>query len=233
MTRSSVRPVAVVPGPDVEIEADGDQLEQLLINLVRNAVDAAQETGGGVRVGWSVTDGASPGVEVWVEDDGPGLASTENLFVPFFTTKPDGAGIGLALSRQIAEVLGDVVTALNSDEALGEVLHLIARESGRLLGADAVVIGEERIINPEGLRYDDEFVRHKALDAVGDLTLAGAPIRGCYRSYRGGHRLNVMAVGALLADKTARVWAGERTKPVRRQSAVAGGVPVYYGPDVS
>src|SRR5690606_28487848 len=93
-------PVTIEPGPDTVIEADGDQLDQLLINLVRNAVDASLETGGGVSVGWSRTGGK---VIVRVTDEGQGLSDTTNLFVPFFTTKPQGSGIGLALSRQIAD----------------------------------------------------------------------------------------------------------------------------------
>ncbi|HSJ14160.1 MAG TPA: ATP-binding protein [Longimicrobiales bacterium] len=93
-------PVTIEPGPDTVIEADGDQLDQLLINLVRNAVDASLETGGGVCIGWS-RNGAK--VVVRVTDDGQGLSDTTNLFVPFFTTKPQGSGIGLALSRQIAD----------------------------------------------------------------------------------------------------------------------------------
>lgn len=69
---------------------------------------------------------------------------------------------------------------------------------------NSVVIGDDNnIINPEGLRYKDEFVRHKTLDAIGDLALAGAPILGCYRSYRGGHKLNAMVLSALLSDKEA------------------------------
>ena len=83
---------------------------------------------------------------------------------------------------------------------LADVEKLWSR--GFALGAsldNAVVIGDDRVINPEGLRYTNEFVRHKALDAVGDIALASAPIMGCYRSHRGGHRLNVMAVEALLA----------------------------------
>jgi two-component system nitrogen regulation sensor histidine kinase NtrY len=93
-------PVRLAPGPPLTIAGDGDQLDQLLINLVQNAVDAALETGGGVEVTWRRLPRH---VEVVVADEGPGLADTQNLFVPFFTTKPKGSGIGLVLSRQIAE----------------------------------------------------------------------------------------------------------------------------------
>jgi two-component system nitrogen regulation sensor histidine kinase NtrY len=94
------REATVIPGPELIIQADGDQLDQLLINLLRNAVDAALLTGGAVRVGWTKNRSA---VEVWIDDEGPGISNSSNLFVPFFTTKPKGSGIGLALSRQIAE----------------------------------------------------------------------------------------------------------------------------------
>ena len=93
-------PVRVDTGPSMTIRADGDQLDQLLINLVRNAVDASLETGGDVRVGWARENGH---VSIWVRDEGPGISDTSNLFVPFFTTKPNGSGIGLTLSRQITE----------------------------------------------------------------------------------------------------------------------------------
>ena len=101
------------------MRADGDQLEQLLINLVKNAVDAASETGGDVRVGWSRISGATPFLEVHVDDEGPGLSNTSNLFVPFFTTKPAGSGIGLVLSRQIAEAHGGSLTLQNREDTRG------------------------------------------------------------------------------------------------------------------
>lgn len=121
----------VVPGPRLTIQADVDQLEQLLINLIRNGVDAARETGGGVRVGWNRLPGSSPpAMELWVEDDGPGLSNTSNLFVPFFTTKPGGSGIGLVLSRQIAEAHGGSVQLENRSDRPGcrATLRLPAQE---------------------------------------------------------------------------------------------------------
>jgi len=108
--------VNVVGGPDVMVRGDDVQLEQLLINLVRNAVDASMETRGGVDVGWQQKNGQ---VEVWVRDEGPGLASTANLFVPFFTTKAQGSGIGLVLSRQIAEAHGGTLTLENRQQLRG------------------------------------------------------------------------------------------------------------------
>jgi nitrogen fixation/metabolism regulation signal transduction histidine kinase len=109
-------PVALEGGPPITVHADPDQLEQLLINLVRNAVDAALETNGGVRAGWKRLPQM---LEVWIEDDGPGLQNTANLFVPFFTTKPGGSGIGLALSRQIAEGHGGSLSVENRTNCRG------------------------------------------------------------------------------------------------------------------
>jgi nitrogen fixation/metabolism regulation signal transduction histidine kinase len=109
-------PIRVQPDGDVQVEADPDQLEQLLINIVRNAVDATLETGGQVSIAWKPDDGV---LELIVEDEGPGLPDTSNLFVPFFTTKPQGSGIGLALSRQIAEAHGGTLTLVNRAGARG------------------------------------------------------------------------------------------------------------------
>jgi two-component system, NtrC family, nitrogen regulation sensor histidine kinase NtrY len=109
-------PVVVKRGPDLTISADADQLEQLLINVIRNAVDASLETGGGVTVGWTRTRRM---LDVYVDDEGPGLPNTGNLFVPFFTTKPGGSGIGLVLSRQIAEGHGGTLTLENRVGARG------------------------------------------------------------------------------------------------------------------
>jgi nitrogen fixation/metabolism regulation signal transduction histidine kinase len=93
----------LVAGPELKMVADGAQIEQLLINLVHNAVDASLETRGAVSIGWRELGDC---VEVFVADEGPGIMNPTNLFVPFFTTKPGGSGIGLALSRQIAEAHG-------------------------------------------------------------------------------------------------------------------------------
>jgi PAS domain S-box-containing protein len=112
-------PVRIDPGPPLSLSADPDQLEQLLINLVRNAADAALETRGGVAVGWERINGKPAQVVLRVEDEGPGLTRTENLFVPFFTTKPGGSGIGLVLSRQIAEAHGGTLTLENRRGARG------------------------------------------------------------------------------------------------------------------
>lgn len=118
---------------------------------------------------------------------------------------------------------------------LADVEGLWAR--GLALGAsleNAIVIAEDRVVNPEGLRFADEFVRHKALDAVGDLALAGAPILGCYRSYKGGHHVNIQSLAALLADESAYEMV---EMPVRREAGhadLAAGVGVAaFGPDVS
>jgi two-component system, NtrC family, nitrogen regulation sensor histidine kinase NtrY len=103
-------PVRVVEGPRVTLSADRDQLEQLLINLLRNAAEAVLERGSEVVVKWLVK---GPELQIAIVDDGPGLSNTSNLFVPFFTTKPGGSGIGLVLCRQIAEAHGGHLTVEN------------------------------------------------------------------------------------------------------------------------
>jgi signal transduction histidine kinase len=116
-------PIRIAGGPNVAIRADPDQLEQLLINLLHNAVDAAIQTGGGVSVGWR---GNGRTLDLWIDDEGAGLPNASNLFVPFFTTKPGGSGIGLVLSRQIAEAHGGTLTLDNRSDRPGcrAFLHL-------------------------------------------------------------------------------------------------------------
>ena len=109
-------PVRVQGGPPTTIRADGDQLDQLLINLLRNAVDASLETGGDVCIRWTRQNGT---VSIIIEDEGPGLPSSANLFVPFFTTKPQGSGIGLVLSRQIAEAHDGALSLENRKNGTG------------------------------------------------------------------------------------------------------------------
>ncbi|MGZ3444984.1 MAG: sensor histidine kinase [Myxococcaceae bacterium] len=108
--------IRVVPGPAAWVRGDADQLEQLLINLLKNAVEAVSETGGGVTIGWEEAPGE---VELVVTDEGPGLLDSRNLFVPFYTTKPQGSGIGLVLCRQIAEAHRGTLTLRNAEGRRG------------------------------------------------------------------------------------------------------------------
>ncbi len=120
-------PVNVQPGPDLTVPADAGQIEQLVINLLKNAVEATleQQSAGhrdaGVRVTWRQVSRAA---EVCIEDDGPGVAQTTNLFVPFFTTKPEGSGIGLVLCRQIAESHGGALNLVNRGDGNGCIATL-------------------------------------------------------------------------------------------------------------
>src|SRR5438045_4314410 len=103
-------PLRVGCGPEMILQADAAQLEQLLINIMHNAAEASLETAGTVVAGWR---DLAECVEVFVRDTGPGIMNPTNLFVPFFTTKPGGSGIGLALSRQIAAAHGGSLTLAN------------------------------------------------------------------------------------------------------------------------
>ncbi|HVW85632.1 MAG TPA: ATP-binding protein, partial [Bryobacteraceae bacterium] len=109
-------PVRLTEGADVTIHADPDQLEQLLINIIRNAADASVERHGAVAVEWRVSDSL---LDLIVDDEGHGISNPANLFVPFFTTKPGGSGIGLFLSRQIAESHGGTVSLKNRNPGPG------------------------------------------------------------------------------------------------------------------
>jgi signal transduction histidine kinase len=117
----------MLDSPPLQLVCDSAQIEQVLINLLKNAVDAAldQRAAGkseaGVRVAWRLHD---TDTEIIIEDDGPGLAQTANLFVPFFTTKPEGSGIGLVLCRQIAENHGGTLELKNRENAVGCVATL-------------------------------------------------------------------------------------------------------------
>jgi nitrogen fixation/metabolism regulation signal transduction histidine kinase len=110
-------PVQLDPGPPVLLHADPDQLEQMFINLLANAVDATLANGAqSVRASWRVADSTAL---VNIEDRGLGIANTENLFVPFYTTKPAGSGVGLALAQQIARAHGGEIRLLNREDGDG------------------------------------------------------------------------------------------------------------------
>ncbi|MGE5081709.1 MAG: sensor histidine kinase, partial [Acidobacteriota bacterium] len=127
--------VCVEPGPDLAFQADPDQLEQMLINLIRNAADAVLETRtaeeqtakaasqkNGVVVRW---DADREEVTLAIEDEGPGLLNPANVFTPFYTTKPSGSGVGLVLSRQIAEAHGGSIDIANRPSGRGCVVRVI------------------------------------------------------------------------------------------------------------
>jgi nitrogen fixation/metabolism regulation signal transduction histidine kinase len=110
-------PVEFNPGPPALLDADPDQLEQMFINLLANAVDASLANGSHpVRASWRLAEG---NLLVTIEDRGMGIANTENLFVPFYTTKPAGSGVGLALAQQIARAHGGEIGLVNREDSEG------------------------------------------------------------------------------------------------------------------
>lgn len=129
-------PISVRPGPDLIFQADPDQLEQMLINLLRNAADAVLETAesilpsvgtsqpdaGSVVVRW---DASADDVTLAVEDSGVGLLNPANVFTPFYTTKPNGSGVGLVLSRQIAEAHGGRIEISNRPTGRGCLVKVV------------------------------------------------------------------------------------------------------------
>ncbi len=160
-------------------------------------------------------------------------------FVPFegtrYEVEIDFACDTIGRQRWAGNLTADVFTQeLSRARTFGfmaDVERLWA--AGFALGSsleNSVVIGHDnQIINPEGLRYSNEFVRHKALDAIGDLALAGAPILGCFRSYRGGHKLNSLVLRHLLSDNSAFEFVGAPvSRPrVRHGELVAVSAPAY------
>jgi len=116
----------------------------------------------------------------------------------------------------------DVTSLWNSGYALGASLE------------NTLVVSDNRILNPEGTRFPDEFVRHKMLDAVGDLALAGGALLATFRSVRGGHKLNYAVLCALMSDASAWTWVdGEALRPARGHAEVAGRLAPAFGPDIS
>jgi UDP-3-O-[3-hydroxymyristoyl] N-acetylglucosamine deacetylase len=158
-------------------------------------------------------------IETEIEFDHP-LIGRQSLA---FELEPDAFRRELARARTFG-FMSDVAKLWSAGYALGASLE------------NTVVVADSRVLNAEGLRYADEFVRHKAVDAIGDLALAGAPLLGAYRSVRGGHKLNHAVVTALMADPSAFAYV-ETPQTVRRvrghADLAAGFAAPAYGPDVS
>jgi UDP-3-O-[3-hydroxymyristoyl] N-acetylglucosamine deacetylase len=137
--------------------------------------------------------------------------------------KPDSFRREIARARTFG-FMRDVTSLWNAGYALGASLE------------NTLVVTDNRILNPEGMRFPDEFVRHKMLDAVGDLALAGGPLLGTYRSVRGGHKLNHAVLCALMSDASAWTWveADALRPPARGHAEVAvGRLAPAFGPDIS
>ncbi len=185
-----------IDGPEVPI-LDGssgliveaiDQAGLRLQGMTRRVIRVCKPVRIEMGRAWAELRPARSGFSLDVEIDFPtpliGRQRFETLLTPEVFRKE------LARARTFG-LMKDVERLWKANFALGASLE------------NTIAIGDDRIINPEGLRWPDEFVRHKTLDAIGDLALAGAPIQGCYRSYCGGHKLNAMVVEALLKDRTA------------------------------
>jgi UDP-3-O-[3-hydroxymyristoyl] N-acetylglucosamine deacetylase len=157
-------------------------------------------------------------VEAEIEFDHP-LIGRQSIV---FDGRPDTFRRDIARARTFG-FMRDVAKLWNAGYALGASLE------------NTLVITDSRVLNPEGMRYPDECVRHKVLDAIGDLALAGAPLLGAYRSIRGGHKLNYAVLKALMADTSA--WTYVEAEPVRQlrgHAEIAAGLAApAYAPDVS
>jgi UDP-3-O-[3-hydroxymyristoyl] N-acetylglucosamine deacetylase len=135
--------------------------------------------------------------------------------------KPDTFRREIARARTFG-FLRDVASLWNAGYALGASLE------------NTLVVSDNRILNPEGTRFADEFVRHKVLDAVGDLALAGAPLLGTYRSVRGGHKLNHAVLCALMSDASAWTWVeGEMPRPAAAHAEMVSRLAPAFAPDRS
>jgi UDP-3-O-[3-hydroxymyristoyl] N-acetylglucosamine deacetylase len=135
--------------------------------------------------------------------------------------RPDSFRREIARARTFG-FMRDVASLWNSGYALGASLE------------NTLVVSDNRILNPEGTRFPDEFVRHKVLDAIGDLSLAGGPLLATYRSVRGGHKLNHAVLCALMADSRAWTWVdGETVRPGRGHAEAISRLAPVFGPDLS
>lgn len=157
-------------------------------------------------------------VEVEIDFDHPLIG--RQAFV--YDGKPDTFRRDIARARTFG-FMRDVAKLWSGGYALGASLE------------NTLVVTENRVLNPEGTRFPDEFARHKVLDAIGDLALAGLPLLGAYRSVRGGHKLNYAVLSALIADTSAwTIVEGEAVRPGRGHAESAiGQVAAVYAPDVS
>ena len=159
-----------------------------------------------------------------IEIDGPEAPIMDGSAAPFVAAidvKPETFRRDIARARTFGFVR-DVASLWNAGYALGASLE------------NTLVVSDNRILNPEGTRFPDEFVRHKVLDAVGDLALAGGPLLGTYRSVRGGHKLNHALVCALMSDASAWTWVeGELPRPVPGHAEMASRLAPAFGPEMS